>query len=85
MDTNKITVLCSKSDRIFENGKFAERMLDKIDNIRTIVIKSSYTDFVVRIEDYPELKSFAEKLIKYVVKSEQVKQAEIKTEIAKCL
>ena len=60
-------------------------MLDKIDDIRSIVIKSSYSDFVVRIEDYPELKFLAEKLIKYVVKSEQVKQAEIKTEIAECL
>lgn len=85
MDTNKITMLCSKSDWISENGKSAERMLDKIDDIRTIVIRSSYTDFAVRIEDYPELKSFVEKLIKYVVKSEQVKQAEIKTEITKCL
>ena len=85
MDTDKISVLCSKSDRIFQNGKFAERMLDKIDDIRSIVIKSPYADFVVRIEDYLELKSLAEKIIKYVVKSEQVKQAEIKTEIAKCL
>lgn len=85
MDTDKISVLCSKSDRIFHNGKSAERMLDKIDDIRTIIIKSPGFDFDVRIEDYPELKSLAEKLIKYVVKSEQVKQAEIKTEIAKCL
>ena len=45
MDTNKITVLCSKSDRIFENGKSVERMLDKIDDIRSIVIKRPYTDF----------------------------------------
>lgn len=62
MDTDKITVLCSKSDRIFQNGKSAERMLDKIDDIRTIAIKSPYTDFVVRIEDYPELKPLAEKI-----------------------
>ena len=60
-------------------------MLYSIDDIRSIVIKSPYTDFIVRIEDYPELKSLAEKLIKYVVKSEQAKQAEIKTEISKCL
>ena len=85
MNTDKITVLCAKSDRIFHNGKEAERLLDKIDDVRTIVIKSPYSDFVVRIEDYPELKSLAEKLLKYVIKSEPVKQAEIKTEIAKCL
>ena len=86
MNTSKIGVLCSKSDRIFENEKKAESLLSNMKNVSSISITSSFcSNLVVKFDDYPELKPLAEKLLKYLVKSEEAKQNEIKVEIAKCL
>ena len=86
MDTSKITVLCSTSERIFSNKRKAEGLLGNFDHITSVSVTSSFCpNLVVNFDDYPELKPLAEKLLKYVVKSEEAKQAEIKTEIAKCL
>ena len=85
MDTSKITVLCSVSDRIFEKKKKAEKMLENMNEVNSLRISSSYSEVMVSFDSYPELKPLAEKLLKYIVKSEETKQMEIKTEIAKCL
>lgn len=85
MDTSKITVLCSVSDRIFEKKKKAEKMLENMNEVNSLRISSSYSEVTVSFDSYPELKPLAEKLLKYIVKSEETKQMEIKTEIAKCL
>lgn len=85
MDTSKITVLCSVSDRIFEKKKKAEKMLENMNEVNSLRISSSCSEVMVSFDSYPELKPLAEKLLKYIVKSEETKQMEIKTEIAKCL
>lgn len=53
---------------------------------RGIEIKSQYSQ-VLKIDfiDYPELKPVAEKMLDYIIKSEESKQNEIKIEIAKVL
>lgn len=86
MDTSKITTLCSVSDRIFEKKRKAERMLENMNEVNSLKVISSYgNEVTVSFDSYPELKPLAEKLLKYIVKSEETKQMEIKTEIAKCL
>lgn len=85
MDTSKITTLCSVSDHIFEKKKKAEKMLENMNEVNSLRISSSYSEVMIRFDSYPELKPLAEKLLKYIVKSEETKQMEIKTEIAKCL
>ena len=85
MDTSKITCLCNKSNRIFENRKRAEQLLNVIYDVTYIAIESRGGSFSVRIKDYPELKSTVQKILELVVESEETKQTEIKEEIAECL
>ena len=85
MNTDKIYVLCTTSDRIFEKKKKAEALIDCVSEIRSVKLNSPYGEFTVSFDDYPELRPIAEKILKYVIKSEEAKQNEIKVEIAKCL
>ena len=85
MDTDKIVVLCRTSDRIFEKKKKAEELIDHVNEISSVKLNSPYSELVVSFDDYPELRPIAEKILKYVIKSEETKQMEIKMEVAKCL
>lgn len=85
MNTSKITTLCNVSDHIFEKKKKAEKMLENMNEVNSLRINCPYGDVTVSFDSYPELKPLAEKLLKYIVKSEETKQMEIKMEIAKCL
>ena len=83
MQTSKISFLCKLSDRIYDNAKYARGVCS--DKLRGLSIRTSYGELKLDFDDYPELKAVAEKLIDYLVKSEESKQNEIKIEIAKVL
>ena len=82
MKTETITFLCCMSDRVRNNAETANN-----DNFKTFVrgltINSTYSQIKLDFDDYPELKPVAEKLINYLIKSEEAKQNEIKVAIAK--
>lgn len=81
MKTDNISYLCKLSDRIYDNAKKAKNSITE--EIKGLVINSSYSRLTIDFDDYPELKPVAEKLIDYLVKSEESKQQEIKIAIAK--
>ena len=83
MQTSKISFLCRLSDRIYDNAKKAKNVCNK--DIRGLTIRNSYNEIKIDFDDYPELKTVAEKLIDYLVKSEERKQNELKIEIARIL
>ena len=70
MKTDKISYLCRLSDRIYDNAKKAEKS-PFTKEIRGLVINSSYSNLTIDFDDYPELKPVAEKLIDYLIKSEE--------------
>ena len=84
MKTNFISILCRLSDRIYDNAKTANGPNFR-KGVRSITINSDYSHMTIDFNDYPELKPVAEKLLDYLVKSEESKQNEIKIEIAKNL
>lgn len=84
METSKISFLCRLSDRIYDNAKKAKNGIFQ-SGVKSIIIKSSYSDLTIDFDDYPELKPVAEKLLNYLDKSEERKQNEIKVEIARIL
>lgn len=57
----------------------------EIKDVSKIVVKCSYSDLELNLNDYPELRPLVEKLFDYVKKSEENKQNEIKLEIIKRL
>ena len=71
------------SDRIYDNAKWARDVCS--DRLRGLSIRTSYGELKLDFDDYEELKPVAEKLLEYLVKSEESKQNEIKIEIAKVL
>lgn len=83
MKTGKISFLCKLSDRIYDNAKYARGVCS--DRLRGLSIRTSYGELKLDFDDYEELKPVAEKLLEYLVKSEESKQNEIKIEIAKVL
>lgn len=84
MNTNEISYLCKLSDRIKDNAEKANGPNFKA-GVRRLDIKSEFSHLTIDFDDYPELKQVAEKLLDYLVKSENSKQNEIKVEIAKRL
>lgn len=84
METSKIEFLCVFSDRLHKNAETANEPAMK-EGLRSIAIDSRYSKITIDFDDYPELKPVAEKLLEYLVKSEESKQNEIKIEIAKAL
>ena len=84
METSKISFLCKLSDRIFDNAKKAQKF--PVTELTGLTIRGKYSQTLnVDFDDYPELKPVAEKLLDYIVKSEESKQNEIKIEIARIL
>jgi len=83
MKTSKISFLCRLSDRIYDTAKYAKGVCS--DRLTGLTIRVSYGEVKLDFDDYPELKPVAEKLLDYIVKSEESKQNEIKIEIAKVL
>ena len=84
MKTSEISFLCRLSDRIYDNAKKSNEPLFRKE-IKGLTINSSYAHLDIDFDDYSELKPVAEKLLDYLVKSEESKQNEIKIEIAKVL
>lgn len=82
METSKIKFLCSLSDRIYDNAKKAKNSIFT-EGIKGLVINSNYSSLTIDFDDYPELKPIAEKVINYLIKSEESKQKEVKIAIAK--
>jgi len=82
MKTNVISYLCSMSDRVSKNAEIAAKENFKKE-IRGITIHSSCEQLKIDLDDYPELKPVAEKLLDVLVKSEESKQNEIKVAIVK--
>lgn len=84
MKTSKISFLCELSDRIYDNAKKSKNPIFR-EKVNGLTINSSYGHLNIDFDDYPELKPVAEKLLDYLVKSEESKQNEIKIEIVKVL
>lgn len=82
MKTDKITYLCRLSDRIYNNAEKAKNSIFT-KGIKGLVINSNYSNLTIDFDDYPELKPIAEKVINYLIKSEESKQKEVKIAIAK--
>lgn len=82
MKTREISFLCKLSDRIYDNTKKAKNPIFT-EHIKNLTLYSEYGNLTIDFDDYPELKPVAEKLINYLVKSEESKQQEIKVAIAK--
>lgn len=83
MKTNTISFLCRLSDRIYDNAKKSKAPIFR-EGVKSLVINSTYSaNLTIDFDDYPELKPVAEKLIDYLIKSEESKQQEIKIAIAK--
>lgn len=81
MKTGTISFLCKLSDRIYDNAKYARNICS--DRLKGLSIRTSYGELKLDFDDYEELKPVAEKLLEYLVKSEESKQNEIKIAIAK--
>ena len=84
MNTNEISCLCKLSDRIKDNAETANGPNFR-KGIKSLVINANFGHLTIDFDDYPELKQVGEKLLDYLVKSENSKQNEIKIEIAKRL
>lgn len=82
MKTDKISYLCKLSDKIYDNAKKAKNPIFT-EGIKELIINSRYSNLTIDFDDYPELKPMAEKLINYLIKSEESKQQEIKIAISK--
>lgn len=83
METNNILYLCRVSDKIHENAEKAKAPTFR-EGVKSLTINSTYSaNLVIDFDDYPELKPMAEKIINYLIKSEESKQKEIKIAIAK--
>lgn len=83
METSKISFLCKLSDRIYDDAKYARGVCS--DRLRGLSIRTSYGELKLDFDNYEELKPVAEKLLEYLVKSENKRQNEIKLEIIKLL
>lgn len=82
MKTDKISYLCKLSDKIYDNAKKAKNSIFT-EGIKELIVNSRYSNLTIDFDDYPELKPMAEKLINYLIKSEESKQQEIKIAISK--